>query len=58
MNYEANPFSGANTSFIPLDRAHSGMNPGETVDFLTEEFDLERSEHVCEVGQSVAELRD
>jgi hypothetical protein len=34
------------------------MNLGETVDFLTEEFDLERSKHVREVRQSVAELRD
>ena len=30
----------------------------ETVDYLAEELDLERSEHVREVGRSVAELRD
>ena len=34
------------------------MNLEETVDYLAEELDLERSEHVQEVGQSVAELRD
>jgi hypothetical protein len=28
------------------------------VDYLAEELDLERSEHVREVGRSVAELRD
>jgi len=31
---------------------------GETVDYLGEEFDFERSEHVREVGQSVADLWD
>ncbi len=30
----------------------------ETVDYLAEEFGLERSKHVREVGESVAELRD
>ena len=34
------------------------MSLEETVDYLAEEFDLERSENVREVGQSVAELRD
>ena len=34
------------------------MNLKETVDYLAEELDLERSEHVPEVGRSVAELRD
>lgn len=34
------------------------MNLEETVDYLAEEFDLERSDHVREVGQSVAQLRD
>jgi len=28
----------------------------ETVDYLTKELDLERSDHVREIGQSVAEL--
>ena len=30
----------------------------ETLDFLSEEFDIERSEYVREVGRSVAELCD
>ena len=34
------------------------MDLEETVDYLAEELDLERSEHVREVGRSVAELRD
>ena len=34
------------------------MNLEEAVDYLVEELDLERSDHVREVGQSVAELRD
>ena len=34
------------------------MSLEETIDYLAEEFDLERSAHVPEVGQSVAELRD
>lgn len=34
------------------------MSLDETVDYLAEEFDLERSEHVREVGEAVAELRD
>jgi hypothetical protein len=29
-----------------------------TVDYLAEELDLERSEHIREVGQLVADLRD
>ena len=44
--------------FIPLHRLLFGMNLEETVDYLAEELDLERSEHVREVGKSVAELRD
>ena len=46
------------TRFIPLDGLLSNMSLEETVDYLAEELDLERSEHVREVGQSVAELRD
>ncbi|GAB3700125.1 hypothetical protein GCM10028858_14500 [Halorubrum pallidum] len=46
------------TRFIPLDGLYSDMSLEETVDYLAEELDLERSEHVREVGQSVAELRD
>lgn len=34
------------------------MDLEETVDYLAEEFDLERSDYVREVGQSVADLRD
>ncbi len=34
------------------------MSLEETVDHLAEELDLERSEHVREVGHSVAKLRD
>ncbi len=34
------------------------MSLEETVDYLAEEFDLERSDHVREVGQSVADLHD
>lgn len=34
------------------------MNLTETVDYLAEDLDLERSEHVREVGETVAELRD
>jgi len=34
------------------------MDLEETVDYLAEELDLERSEHVRDVGRSVAELRD
>ena len=48
----------ASTRFIPLDGLLSNMSLEETVDYLAEELDLERSEHVREVGQSVAELRD
>jgi hypothetical protein len=43
---------------MTLDRYLSNMNLEETVDYLAEELDLERSEHVREVGRSVAELRD
>jgi hypothetical protein len=34
------------------------MRLEETVDYLATELDLERSEHVREVGESVSELRD
>ena len=34
------------------------MSLEETLDYLSEELDIERSEHVQEVGESVAELRD
>lgn len=34
------------------------MNLTETVDYLAKELNLERSDHVREVGQSVANLRD
>lgn len=44
--------------FIPLGRLTINMSLEETVDYLAEELDLERSEHVRAVGQSVAELRD
>ena len=46
------------TRYILLGRLLSGMSLEETVDYLAEELDLERSDHVREVGQSVAELRD
>ena len=34
------------------------MDLEETVDYLAEELNLERSQHVREVDRSVAELRD
>lgn len=34
------------------------MTLEETVDFLAEEINIERSDHVREVGQSVSKLRD
>jgi len=34
------------------------MTLEESVDHLAEELDIERSEHVRDVGRSVAELRD
>lgn len=43
---------------MPLDGLLSDMHLRETVDYLAEELGLERSEHVREVGQSVAQLRD
>lgn len=46
------------TRFIAFDGIPANMSLEETVDYLAEVFDLERSEHVREVGQSVAELRD
>jgi len=47
-----------NLNLIRLDAFSSGMNLEETVDYLAAEFDLQRSEHVRETGESVAELRD
>ena len=47
-----------NSKFILLGGLPISMNLEETVDYLAEELDLERSEHVREVGRSVAELRD
>jgi len=44
--------------FMTLQRVFLDMTLEETVDYLAEELDLERSEHVREVGESVAELRD
>lgn len=44
--------------YIPPGAIPVCMNLKETVDYLAEELDLERSAHVREVGQSVAELRD
>lgn len=43
---------------MTLQRVFLDMTLEETVDYLAEELDLERSEHVREVGESVAELRD
>jgi len=43
---------------MTTDRFGPDMNLEETVDHLAEELDLERSEHVREVGRSVADLRD
>ena len=34
------------------------MSLEETIDYLAEGLDLQRSEHVREAGESVAELRD
>ncbi len=34
------------------------MDLEETLEYLSAELDIERSEHVREVGQAVAELRD
>ncbi|ELZ12624.1 hypothetical protein C479_04487 [Halovivax asiaticus JCM 14624] len=34
------------------------MSLEETVEYLSEELDIERSEHVRETGEAVAELRD
>ena len=47
-----------NSKFILLGGLPINMTLEETVDYLAEELDLERSEHVREVGRSVAELRD
>lgn len=48
----------ANTMLILLGGFRPYMSLEETVDYLAAELDVERSEHVREVGQSVAELRD
>ena len=45
-------------SLIPLGALSRNMSLEETVDYLAEELDLQRSEHVRETGESVAELRD
>ena len=46
------------TRLIALRGLRSRMSLEETVDYLADELDLERSEHVREVGRSVAALRD
>jgi len=43
---------------MSLDRLTWYMDLEETVDYMAEELDLERSEHVRDVGRAVAELRD
>jgi hypothetical protein len=43
---------------IRLGKLLRNMSLEETVDYLAGELGLERSGHVREVGQSVAELRD
>lgn len=48
----------ANSRLMTLGGLRSGMSLEETVGYLAEELDLERSDHVREVGRSVAELRD
>lgn len=49
---------GRNISLISLGALSRDMSLEETVDYLAEELDLQRSEHVRETGESVAELRD
>lgn len=44
--------------YISLGQLPSNMSVKETGDYLAEEFDLEWSEYVREIDQSVAELRD
>jgi len=46
------------TRFIPFGALPSCLGLEETIDYLAEEFDLERNDHVREVDQSVAELYD
>lgn len=46
------------TRLMSLTEFPRNMNLEETVDYLAEEFNLERSEHVREAGKLVAELRD
>ena len=41
-----------------LDRLLSRMILEETVDYLAEELNIDRNEHVREIGRSVAELHD
>jgi len=36
----------------------SGMNLEETVEYLADELDIERSERIQEIGRSVAYLQD
>ena len=45
-------------TFTELGSFSLRMDLEETVDYLAEELDLERSEHVREVGRSVGKLRD
>lgn len=62
MNFEPGlthvEFCARRTRFIHRGHLRSGMNLEETVDYLAEELDLERSEHVRDVGRSVSQLRD
>lgn len=44
--------------FIALWHIIPGMSLEETVDYLAEEFNLERSEHVEAAGRAVADLQD
>jgi len=41
-----------------MESLSTGMDLDETVEYLSTELDIERSEHVREVGRAVAELRD
>lgn len=50
-----NPVS---TVHIPAGSQLCDMDLEEAVEFLSDEFDIERSEYVQEVGRSVSELRD
>ena len=46
------------SKFTTVSRFSLSMDLETTVDYLAEELDLERSEHVREVGRSVGKLRD